>query len=61
METNTTTNKDTMTIYYRANGTHFVIDCRDGGAGIFVTQIGAFARALVRRRIGHDSFTLSPA
>jgi len=50
-----------MTIYYRANGTRFVIDCRDGGPGIFVAKIGAFARALVRRRIGHDSFTLSPA
>lgn len=27
-----------MTFYYRANGTHFVIDVRDGGSGIFVRQ-----------------------
>jgi len=48
------------TFYYRTNGTHFVIDVRDGGSGIFVRQVGALARALVRRRVGHDDFVIVP-
>jgi 3-methyladenine DNA glycosylase Mpg len=51
---------ETQVYYYRSNGTHFVINIGAGEPGIFVKSVGKFAKALVRRRIGHNDFTLRP-
>ncbi len=51
---------ETQVYYYRSNGTHFVINIGAGEPGIFVKSVGKFAKALVRRRVGHNDFTLRP-
>ncbi len=42
----------------RADGTHFCIPITPGQPSVRVKSLGLFARALVRRRIGHDNFVI---
>lgn len=45
-------------LYVRAGGGCFLISIADGEPSIRVRQLGAFANALVSRRLGHSDFVL---